>query len=224
MVALPVHTSSTAPVPAVSTDAVQRQPRAPRIAVGNVGDDAALVAALCEGARWAPGVLYGRYAGAVEHLIVRLLGGGPDVDDVFQDVFVAAFRGIRELRDPLRLRSWLLRIAVLSVRDHLRSRRRRRWLVFFEPERMPEVPSLPTDDCREAVERAYRLFDRMSPNDRIPFLMHLLTDMDLAEIAESCETSLATVKRRIVRAELWFRKQAHKDTSLRPWLRQEPTP
>jgi RNA polymerase sigma-70 factor, ECF subfamily len=196
----------------------------PLVPLDDVGDDAALVEALRDGARWAPAVLYDRYAAAVERLIVRLLGDGPDVDDVFQEVFIAAFRGIRDLRDPQRLRSWLLRIAVLTARDCLRARQRGRRLVFLEPDHLPEVEAPPRDDCKEAVRRAYQLLDRMAPTDRIPFVLHLFTNLELSEIADSCGTSLATVKRRIARGERWFNQQAQRDLVLRPWLRQESAP
>jgi RNA polymerase sigma-70 factor, ECF subfamily len=194
--------------------------RSPVVPLGSEMDDADLVCAVRERARWAPAALYDRYAASVERLIVRLLGVGADVDDVFQEVFAAAFHGIDDLREPARLKSWLLRITVLTVREHLRARRRRRWLIFQPPDTLPEGATAPLDDVQEAAAHAYRLLDRMSPTERIPFLLHMLTNMELAEIAEACGISLATVKRRIARADRWFQEQAQKDSVLKPWTRE----
>lgn len=197
------------------------RPRPAVIALGEDIDDVDLVRALRERARWAPAALYDRYSGEVERLIVRLLGAGPDVDDVFQEVFAAAFRSIYDLREPNRLRSWLLRIVALTVREHLRAKKRRRWLVFLEPETVPEMATSPKTDAEEAAAHAYELLDQMSASDRIPLVLHLLTTMSLAEIADTCGVSLATVKRRISRAERWFHRRARKDLVLMPWTRDE---
>ena len=69
-----------------------------------------------------------RYAAEVAALANRLLGWPQDVDDVVQDVFVAAFRGLRDFRGDCRLRTWLFTITVNRCR-HYRRRylRHARW-------------------------------------------------------------------------------------------------
>src|SRR5689334_4180101 len=72
---------------------------------------------------------YRRYLPYVAKLGYRLLGGGADVDDLVQDVFVAAAERLPHLRDPLALKSFLASITVrVAQRKHVR--RRLRSLLF----------------------------------------------------------------------------------------------
>src|SRR5437899_6992139 len=62
------------------------------------------------------------YADYVRLVHAILLGRIPrrDVDDLVQEVFLAAFTRIRELRDPAAFGGWLATIARNRATDHLR--------------------------------------------------------------------------------------------------------
>src|SRR3954471_23339473 len=62
------------------------------------------------------------YAGYARMVHAILLGRVPrrDVDDLVQEVFLAAYTRIRELRDPAAFGSWLATIARNRATDHLR--------------------------------------------------------------------------------------------------------
>jgi len=66
-----------------------------------------------------------RHSAEVAALANRLLGWPGDVDDVVQDVFIAAFVHLKKFRGECRLRTWLFTITVNKCRSH-RLRRRRR--------------------------------------------------------------------------------------------------
>src|SRR5258706_10670918 len=80
-----------------------------------------------------------RYTGHVERILVRILGGHPDLDDMTQDVFVRAFERLHELHEPSGLRRWLTAITVFVAREAIRRRQRRRWLRFLPSEAQPGV-------------------------------------------------------------------------------------
>jgi len=61
-----------------------------------------------------------RYAAEVAALANRLLGWPQDVDDIVQDVFMAAFTGLRRFRGDCRLRTWLFTITINKCRRHRR--------------------------------------------------------------------------------------------------------
>src|SRR5262245_54521096 len=63
--------------------------------------------------------LHAPYVGA---LVLKLIGRAGYVDDVVQDVFIQAHRGLGKLRDPELVRPWLRRIAVRRARRWLRKR------------------------------------------------------------------------------------------------------
>ena len=55
----------------------------------------------------------------------RLLGNDAEIDDLVQEVFIEANRGLSQLRDPTALRGWLARICVRKSVRRLRHRRLR---------------------------------------------------------------------------------------------------
>src|SRR3954471_20476165 len=69
--------------------------------------------------------LFKRFAPYVARIGLRLLGRESDVDDLIQEVFMAAFRQRHQVRDPLAFKSWLAIIAVRTARRQLRRRRLR---------------------------------------------------------------------------------------------------
>ncbi|MGE5296516.1 MAG: RNA polymerase sigma factor [Solirubrobacterales bacterium] len=58
-----------------------------------------------------------RHGAEVAALANRLLGWPGDVDDVVQEVFIAAFLGIRKFRGDCSLRTWLFTITVNKCRS-----------------------------------------------------------------------------------------------------------
>ena len=88
-----------------------------------------------------------RYAAEIAALANRLLGWPQDVDDVVQDVFIAAFRGLSDFRGDCRLRTWLFTITINRCRHY-----RRRYLRHARWTRGREnAPSLCLDEDAQIV-------------------------------------------------------------------------
>jgi RNA polymerase sigma-70 factor (ECF subfamily) len=58
----------------------------------------------------------------------------------------------------------------------------------------------------------------MPLDERLAFAMRYIEGMDLQSAAEGCGVSLATLKRRLLRAEQRFVAAAGRAPGLRPWL------
>ena len=142
--------------------------------------------------------LFRRHARYVTGIVFRLLGTDPDADDVVQLTFVEALRSIERLSEVGSFRSWLYRLCVRQVHRHLK----RRWRLH----RLRSALSLVTfgmTDSRglpEAID-LYAVLSQAAPEDRTAWLLHYLQGESLADTARLCEVSLATIKRRIARAE-----------------------
>jgi RNA polymerase sigma factor (sigma-70 family) len=80
---------------------------------------AALVVAARAGDREALETLFRIHLPLVYNLVRQALGGGPDADDVVQDVLLRALRQLPSLRDPASFRPWLAAIAVRQIGTHL---------------------------------------------------------------------------------------------------------
>jgi RNA polymerase sigma-70 factor, ECF subfamily len=169
---------------------------------------------------WAAAALVDRYGTHVRRVLFRVLGGDDaDHADLAQEVLLQAWRGIGQLQQASALKAWLTHVAVFNARGAIRRRRRRGWLAF-----RAELPDCPqpwaTPDLQDAASAVYRIFDRMPEDERLPFALRVLEGMSLEEAAAACDMSLATVRRRLVRAERRFFKLAREYEALAPWCRQ----
>ena len=181
--------------------------------------DEALVEAIVAGDVRARQELYDRYAPHLQRVLVRCLGAQREIADATQDVFEQAFRSLSKLRDPTRLKAWLTRVAVYVARGRIRRARRGRWLRFFPPEQLPErqAPAT-TQEAADALEDTYRILQSFGADERIAFALRFIEGMELKEVADAAGCSLATIKRRLRRAEDAFVAAAKDTPSLRPWI------
>lgn len=183
-----------------------------RLHVPFSGDDAALVRGVREGNPSAKAELFHRYAPQLERLITHLLGYDAELADILQETFVSALRSIGSLKDPAALKPWLLTIATLTARKTLRGRSRRRWLRFFSDEAEEARYEPRTDPADEeslgAVREVYAILARFPVDERLPFALRYVSGLELGAVASACNVSLATVKRRLQRAERRFLRAA----------------
>lgn len=182
-------------------------------------DDPAIVMALRAGNGTGAEALWDRYHAHIRRVMIRMLGVSNDIDDAVQDVFLEAVRCVHSLEDPRRLAGWLTQIAVLTARGVLRRRRRRRWLRFLAPEEIPDIGVAPVQLVEQTLRRALHVIDGLPDEERIVFCLRFIEGMEIAEVAEACRISLATVKRRLARARERFDGGARTDPLLREWLR-----
>jgi RNA polymerase sigma-70 factor (ECF subfamily) len=169
-------------------------------------DDARLVMALIQGDPLARCTLFDRYGAHVQKVLTRLLGYREvERADLLHDVFVRAFERIGDLREPRSLKRWLTGIAVLTTHEWFRSRKRSR----------PAQSATPSDEraatavdpeAVEAVRAFYSMINRFDEDERTAFILRFVEGMRLQEVAEACDVSLSTARRRIERAENRFRE------------------
>jgi RNA polymerase sigma-70 factor, ECF subfamily len=145
---------------------------------------------------------YRRFCPYVAAVILRLGGRREELDDMVQDVFVEAARGIQRLREPEALKGWLATIAVRLVRRRLRLRKLRRLFGFEVPDHsvsLVDPGASPLD--RLLLAAVYRVLDDVAVSDRLAFSLHHLEGEKLEVVAKLCGCSCATAKRRIARVQ-----------------------
>ena len=183
------------------------------------GDDVALVRGFRQGDPDARAAFYDRYADHVHRVLYRLLGFSRDLADVHHDVFVRALGSLPTLEDPRALKGWLTMIAVHVARSSIARRKRRSWLWFLPGEDLPEVESgSASGEVLDALRATYAVLDTLPVEERIAFALRFIDGMELTEVAAACETSLATIKRRLARAGARFEAEARKQPVLEAWL------
>lgn len=198
------------------------QHRGPGVAtVAYLGDEQAFLRGLRQRDPAATAALFDAHQAWVLKILARVLGVDTELRDLLQDVFVRALRGVHTVRDGRVIQQWLRQIAVCTAMDCLRRRRRRRWLKFVAPEELHEPEAVPVNsEARQALGAVYRILDAFPVEERLAFTLRFLAGMELTEVAESAACSLATVKRRLSRAEQRFTERARNEPVLSPWLEQ----
>jgi RNA polymerase sigma-70 factor, ECF subfamily len=156
-------------------------------------EDRQLVAAIQAGEPAAFDTLYQRYAGRVYAFARRITASPSDAEDLTQEVFVAAYRGLPSFQGRSSVISWLLGIAVRRQRDHARGAAP--YTVPIEEGDGQEVPGPSADalGIRDAI-------DQLDPVYRVPFLLVAVQGLTHREAAEILEQRLGTVKWRVAEA------------------------
>jgi RNA polymerase sigma-70 factor (ECF subfamily) len=124
-----------------------------------------------------------------------LIGNPDSALDVLQEVWIRAFRGIRKLKDPGSLRSWLYSITHGIAVDRIRKNYAREQAEEAQLEDFQETeePSFAKEDAA-AIHQA---LSEIGLKHREVLVLHFLEDLSVAEIAKVVGCSEGTVKSRI---------------------------
>jgi RNA polymerase sigma-70 factor, ECF subfamily len=167
-----------------------------------IADEAELIERCRAGERLAQEELYRLFRRQVAANIYRVLGNRDELDDLVQEVFVIAFRGLDRFRGEAKLSTWLYRICVNVALGRIRSKTRRPPPVL-RPDPVGEgVDSSPETPERllqrqQARERVYRILDTLAPKKRIVLYLHEIEGRDLKEIAYLVGANPVTVRTRL---------------------------
>jgi RNA polymerase sigma-70 factor (ECF subfamily) len=137
-----------------------------------------------------------------------------------QDCFWNAYRARKSFRGDSTLQTWLMRIAINSVRKFLRNRRLQFWRSvqhsaiqpaavgdWLPDKRMsPETSTLVNDQVRAV----WNATEGLSERQRTVFLLRFMEDMNILEIVEATGLTKSTVNVHLFRAVRAVRKRLEK--------------
>jgi RNA polymerase sigma-70 factor (ECF subfamily) len=178
-------------------------------------DEVELVARCRAGVRVAHDEFYLRFRRNVAANLYRVLGDSNDLDDLVQDVFVIAFRGLETFRGDARLSTWLYRICINVALGKIRSRSRRPPpIAVADVDEIADLragadrPEQPDRSLERAQERArvYRALEQLAPKKRIVLYLHEIEGLDLKDIAYLVDSNAVTVRTRLFYAKREFYK------------------
>src|ERR1700680_234301 len=116
-------------------------------------------------------------------------------EDAVQEASIKAWRKLGQLRgDVGSLRSWFLSIVANECRM---ARRERWWSVVKVPDPRVGVGSDPSQETSSDLQRALL---KLSPEERLPLVLHFYLDLPLDEVARTLGVSPSAAKSRIYRA------------------------
>jgi RNA polymerase sigma-70 factor, ECF subfamily len=183
---------------------------APAAGAANHDEDSALIRRSQDGDHAAFEALFRRHADAVYRKLTRMLGPDPEREDLVQEVFLAAYRGLQGFRGEAAFSTWLYRIVVRVAFAHMGRRRKRPQPTRFEldeadipvePRATPEARAAQRQELVEVFEH----LERIKPNKRIAFVLRVVEGRSLDEIGQLVGATPAAVGQRV--------KHAHKELS-----------
>lgn len=152
------------------------------------------------------GRLYQRHVEGVYAFVQFRVRDDRVAEDLTQDVFVNALRGLPQLRDPARFRPWLLRIAHHRILNHWRARSGAPDEVELPAEDDPAAPPLPAQ-LAAAGDGPLASVERGLDADAMRAALATLTDLQqqvvalrfvgglsVAETAHAMDRSVSAVK------------------------------
>ena len=150
-----------------------------------------------------------KYQRRIARHVARFIKSADDVEDVVQDVFVRAYRGLASFRGDSQFYSWLYRIASNAALNHLRRASDDVLLGDDAPdERTSEFApgvsdaaqpdrTLMAEQIADAVQRALA---KLQPQLAEALMLFEVDKKSYAEIAEMLHIPIGTVRTRIFRA------------------------
>lgn len=172
--------------------------------------DSELVLAAGAGDAAAFGEIVGRYQSLVCAIAYSGTGDVALSEEVAQDTFVAAWKGLGGLREPARLRSWLAGIARNLVKGARRTRARRRTEPLDLQAEGLEAPSpSPLERVLDAEQQSlvWRALAEIPETYREPLVLYYREEQSLERVAASLEISLDAAKQRLSRGRAQLREQ-----------------
>lgn len=176
-------------------------------------DDKALVESARRGDRGAFEVLVKRYEAKVYHLAYGFVQDPATADDLAQDVFVKVYCHLPKFKFESEFGTWLYRIAVNHIKDHLRKIARRKEVSLQELENSrfaAEDPAPGREAERLGEERraaVHKALLTLPPKYNVILTLRDVRGLSYEEIAEVLKISPGTVDSRLHRARRQLRKK-----------------
>jgi len=147
-----------------------------------------------------------KYSADVAVLANRLLGWPGDVEDVVQDIFLAAFVGLKKFRGQCHLKTWLFTITINKCRSYRYKQmlwRRQTKLRLRLPQDRPADRELMDSETFNRIRRAMMA---LPAKYREPVVLRYLQELSTTEISRILDISENALQVRLSRARERLRR------------------
>ena len=186
-------------------------------------DDHALIRAVLSGDKNAYGVLVARHGEHMFRVAYRITENEADAEEIVQETFLRGYRSLAEFDARADFRTWIYRIAV-NCALHVLNKRKSEAAVPIAEEFDDGRPGIQLADRgagperllldREIELRRQAAMERMTPDERLAFVLRHLEGRSTEEIAAALEVTPNNAKQAVFRAVQKMRR------SLAPlWVR-----
>jgi RNA polymerase sigma-70 factor (ECF subfamily) len=134
----------------------------------------------------------------MRRVCVVVVGSEEIAEDAVEAAWSKAWRKLGSVRDPARLRAWLVSIAVNEARQLVRSRARRA-MVEITVDQLDDATG--DDSTGRAIGRIdlRRALERLEPDDRALLAMRYVAGFDATELADATGRTPSGTRARLAR-------------------------
>lgn len=171
-------------------------------------DDKTLIQKLKEGDISAVGMLVENHKNLIWHIIISMTGRNSDSEDLFQEVCLRMFKGIRNYRADAKLSTWIGSITHHVCVDYLRHEKRRAGAQNNECE-LKQVMNRTADTVANNADITLLLMkaiEKLPPDYRTVITLYHMDEYPYKEIARMTGMPEGTVKSYISRARQMLRQ------------------
>lgn len=170
--------------------------------------DVELVEAARHGDHAAFDTLVRKHTKRMYRVALRIVGDQAEAEDVVQDAWIAAWRGLSGFRADSAPATWLYRVVSNSALAHLR---RRKPTVPLDSVLTDHAPALGTgerDDPEfralrdERVQALWRAIATLEPSQRVPLVLRELEGLSYEEVAQILDVGVGSLHSRLRRARV----------------------
>jgi RNA polymerase sigma-70 factor, ECF subfamily len=178
----------------------------------NAADDIRLVSEVLRKDRKATAEFVERYTNCVySYVRPRVMPHAEAVEDLVQEVFLAAWRSLGNFRGEASLHQWLRGIARHKVEDYYRKRLREPEVRVEIEEALPELTVIPRYeeqlDRASNLQKTHRVLARLPETYGLVLLWRYLEQRSAREMAQRTGKSEKAIERLLARAREHFRKE-----------------
>jgi RNA polymerase sigma-70 factor (ECF subfamily) len=155
--------------------------------------------------------LVAKYQSTMTGLLYRFTPLRADLEDLTQETFVRAWRGLDGWRAEKPFLHWLKRIAVRVGLDFCRKRKRTPFARLTEDDGRSLENIASPEQSGDAMEEARHLLGQLPPEDRVLLTLLHIEQMPLEEIAGHFQWSPANAKIKAFRARRRLRRMLEKN-------------
>lgn len=154
-----------------------------------------------------------RYQERIYRICRRIVGTHEEADDLVQETFIRAYKGLRTFRDDASFFTWIYRIATNTSLNALRKKKIMEFLRYddlLHYEQAPESPDAPllSDEYHEILRKA---IDALPPKQKMVFIMRFYEELPYEDMAKIFKRSVGGVKANYSLAFLKIRTYIRKE-------------
>lgn len=177
-------------------------------------DEAELIAAVLKGDPSSFEPLVQKYSARLFATARRYARRESEVEDIVQEIWLKAYHKLDSFRGDAPFEHWLMRLAVRTCYDFLRSHQRNRESSFADLtdaeddwlDRFATAPESVSEEAEAARLLINRILDQLSPSARLVITLLEIEERSVKEIAALTGWSVPLVKVRAFRARAEMKK------------------